>query len=187
MRPIRANSPLAAAAEPALVALAITGDGPAFEELVRRRQGMIRKLMRQLSGDTAMADDLAQEVFLLAWRKLRTLKAPGAFGGWLRRIAVNTFLQHIRRKGLVVQDTDTEKENPGVDREDTTVQMDLMNALARLKPAERLCVTLSYSERMSHGEICSATGIPLGTVKSHITRGVKQLRHYLKDYEEAVP
>ena len=67
--------------------------------------------------------------------------------------------------------------------QDASIKMDLEKALARLKPVERLCIVLSYSERMSHGEICTATGLPLGTVKSHISRGSTRLRHYLKDYE----
>ena len=67
-----------------------------------------------------------------------------------------------------------------------SVQMDLEKALARLRPVERLCVVLAYGEQMSHGEICSATGLPLGTVKSHISRGTARLRQYLADYEVGV-
>jgi len=155
---------LAGASESAAVALAMSGDTDAFEELVRRRQGMIRRLMHQLCGDWAMADDFAQEAFLKAWQKLSTLRAPGAFGGWLRRIAVNTFLQHARRKSLVKADSDETAANDPVAAEDSAVRLDLDRALGMLKPAERLCVVLSYSERMSHGEICSSTGLPLGTV-----------------------
>lgn len=153
---------MAAAAEASLVALAMSGDDKAFEELVRRRQGAIRRLMHQLSGDCAIADDFAQEAFLRAWQKLRTLRAPGAFGGWLRQIAVNVFLQHIRRAGFG-------KENPGevdsyemIGRKDHLIQMDLEKALAQLRPVERLCVVLAHGERMSHGEVCSTTGLPLG-------------------------
>jgi RNA polymerase sigma-70 factor (ECF subfamily) len=161
----------------------MSGDDKAFEELLCRRQGFIRGLMRQLSGDWATADDLAQEAFLQAWRKLRTLRAPGAFGGWLRQIAVNVFLQHIRRTGLVIEDSDEMVSHATVDNGDTSVQMDLERALAYLRPVERLCVVLAYGERMSHGEICSTTGLPLGTVKSHISRGSARLRQYLSDYE----
>jgi len=183
VNPSRANDQLASAAEPSLVALAMSGDDKAFEELVRRRQGAIRRLMHQLSGNWAVADDFAQEAFLRAWQKLRTLRAPGAFGGWLRRIAVNVFLQHIRRAGSAIQDSDEVASCSVVDDGDPSVQIDLENALARLRPVERLCVVLAHGERMSHGEICSATGLPLGTVKSHISRGSARLRQYLKDYE----
>lgn len=172
--------------EPYLVILAQTGDNEAFEELVRRRQGYIRKLSLHLSRNQATADDLAQETFLAAWRKLHTLKSPGAFGGWLRQIAVNLFLQHVRRHSSQkeeLSDWDI-KENPV--QKDPAIQLDLQKALERLRPIERLCVVLSYAERLSHSEICSATGLPLGTVKSHIARGSKQLRKDLKAYKGGV-
>lgn len=174
---------LTEASESAVAALAVSGDADAFEELVRRRQGMIRRLMHQLCGDGAMADDFAQEAFLKAWQKLSSLNSPGAFGGWLRRIAVNIFLQHARRKSLMKEDSDEAASNNPVAAEDSTAKLDLDDALGKLKPAERLCIVLSYSERMSHGEICLSTGLPLGTVKSHISRGSARLRRYLKDYE----
>ena len=183
VNPPPVSDPIVSAAETSLVALAMSGDDKAFEELVRRRQGAIRGLMRQLSGDWAVADDFAQEAFFQAWRKLRTLRAPGAFGGWLRQIAVNVFLQHIRRAGFAIQDSDEVASYSVVDNGSPSVQMDLEKALARLRPVERLCVVLAHGERMSHGEICSATGLPLGTVKSHISRGSVRLRQYLVDYE----
>lgn len=186
VNPSRANGQLASAAEISLVALAMSGDDNAFEELVRRRQGAIRRLIHQLSGDWTIADDFAQEAFIRAWQKLRTLRAPGGFGGWLRQIAVNVFLQHIRRAGLAIQESDEVASYSVVDDGDSSIKMDLEKALARLRPAERLCIVLAYSERMSHGEICSTTGLPLGTVKSHISRGSARLRQYLKDYESDV-
>jgi RNA polymerase sigma factor (sigma-70 family) len=179
----REKDPLASAPEISLVALAMSGDDRAFEELVRRRQGTIRRLMRQLSGDWSLADDLAQEAFLMAWRKLRTLRSTGAFGGWIRRIAVNVFLQYLRRAGSAIQDSGEVSSHPVVDDGDSSIKTDLEKALGRLRPAERLCVVLSYGERMSHGEICTATDLPLGTVKSHISRGSERLRRYLKDYK----
>jgi len=184
--PPRESDHLASAAESSLVALAMSGDDKAFEELVRRRQGTIRRLMRQMSGDWARADDFAQEAFLQAWRKLRTLRAPGAFGTWLRQIAVNVFLQHNRRTVRAQEDFSELASYAMVEKEDPSVHLDLENALALLRPVERLCVVLAYGERMSHGEICTATGLPLGTVKSTIARGSERLRRYLADYEDDV-
>jgi RNA polymerase sigma-70 factor (ECF subfamily) len=63
-----------------------------------------------------------------------------------------------------------------------TEQLDLDSVLATLPPDVRLCITLAYAERMSHREICEATGLPLGTVKSHITRGATRLRKLLGAY-----
>ena len=90
---------LGQAAEATVVALAMTGDSQAFCELVRRRQGPLRNLLRRLSRDAALADDLAQQVFIKAWRALPKLRSVAAYGAWLRRLAVNTWLEHVRASG----------------------------------------------------------------------------------------
>src|SRR5215831_9167567 len=82
--------------ERAVVALALCGDNAAFSELVRRRQSWLRNLLRRLCRNGALADDLAQQVFLQAWRSLRQLRSSEAFGAWLRRLAVNSWLMHVR-------------------------------------------------------------------------------------------
>ena len=63
----------------------------AFAELVRRRQATVRGLLRKLSRDAALADDLAQETFVQAWRTLAQLRNAGAFGGWLKQVAVRVW------------------------------------------------------------------------------------------------
>lgn len=174
---------LAAAAEATLAALAIAGDDSAYGELVRRRHSQIRNLLRRLCRDPALADDLAQQSFLQGWRRLGSLQAPAAFGGWLRKIAVNTWLQHGRTRA-----EQTLSAEPSVSERDSgepTVaeRVDLDRALAQLAPDVRLCVALAYGEQMSHREIAAAAGIPLGTVKSHIARGATRLRALLSAYE----
>ena len=85
----------------ALVLRAQQPDGAgAFEQLVRRHQGLVRAQLRRLLGDDpALADDLAQEVFVLAWRKLDQFRGESRFGTWLYRIAYSCFLQHVRGRG----------------------------------------------------------------------------------------
>jgi len=83
--------------EAMIISLARTGDSGALEELVRRRQSWIRNLMRRFCGDNALADDLAQQVFLQLWLKIRMLKKANAFGAWLKRLAVTVWLQHLRK------------------------------------------------------------------------------------------
>jgi RNA polymerase sigma-70 factor (ECF subfamily) len=160
----------------------MAGDDNAYGELVRRRQNTIRQLFRRLCREPALADDLAQQTFLQAWRSVATLKSPGAFGGWLRRLAINTWLQRVRAERPLMSTTDID-ELPGEAAEHTlTEQLDLDSALATLPPDVRLCITLAYAERMSHREICEATDLALGTVKSHITRGAARLRKLLGAY-----
>ena len=175
---------MARASELSLVALAMSGDDIAFEELVRRRQTGIRSLLRQLSGEQSLADDFAQETFFRAWQKLRNLRSPGAFGGWLRRIAVNVFLQHIRKTDLSIKNSETVLSTKASNSVSRSTRMDLEKALIKLKPMERICIVLSYAERLSHHEICGVTDLPLGTVKSHISRGSARLRQYLKEYKD---
>jgi RNA polymerase sigma-70 factor, ECF subfamily len=172
---------LGVASEVAVVALAMNGDDAAYGELVRRRQDAIRHLLRRLTRDPALADDLAQRAFVLAWKSIRTLKSPGAFGAWLRKLAVNCWLQHARIKrheGALADESLLDGPAPSKVAE----RLDLDAALATLPPHARLCVVLAYSEGMSHAEISESTAIPLGTVKSHIARGAAHLRKLLQAY-----
>lgn len=170
---------LGAAAETALAGLAIAGDDAAYGELVRRRHSQLRDLLRRLCRNPALADDLSQQAFLQAWRRIRTLQAPGAFGPWLRKIAVSLWLQHLRSPGSRREESAVEEPM----HEPTTGQwLDLDRALSQLSPDVRLCIVLAYGERMSHREIAEATDLPLGTVKSHITRGASRLRDLLCAY-----
>jgi RNA polymerase sigma-70 factor (ECF subfamily) len=99
-------STLVGAAESVVVALASNGDGEAFDELVRRKQSSVRSLMRRLSSDRTLAEDLAQNVFVEMWQSLPKLESPAAFSTWLRRIALNVWLQHCRKKHLLVLDNE---------------------------------------------------------------------------------
>jgi RNA polymerase sigma-70 factor, ECF subfamily len=174
---------LAAANEISIVLLAMNGDDAAYGELVRRRQEAIRNLLRRLAHDATLADDLAQQTFLHGWQAIRALKSPGAFRAWLRKLAVNFWLQHARStKQLVALDDDSRSEHP---ISTLSQRLDLDAALARLPPDVRLCIVLAYNEGMSHGEISETTSIPVGTVKSHITRGCARLRELLEAYGDA--
>ena len=185
---------LSQAAEAALVALAIAGEEAAFSELVRRRQSWLRNLFRRLSRDASLADDLAQQSLLQAWRSLRSLKSVTAFGGWLRQLAINVWLAHLRSapprtESLNVsdggRDGDEDAHAPQTVSPAISEGLDLDRALAHLSRDERLCVVLAYHEGMSHAEIGVATGLPLGTVKSHIKRGAERLRVVLAAYQPA--
>lgn len=165
-----------------LVSLARTGDRKAFAELVRRKQSAIRNLMRRCCNDYTLADDLTQQVFLKVWLGIRKLREAVAFNGWLKRVAVSVWLQHIRKKdALGAAGEMTGNELP--QHNTTGMVLDLDRALVKLPDTVRLCVVLSYNEGMSHAEIAKLTGMPLGTVKSHIRNGAHQLQELLSAYD----
>ena len=182
MIPPLSQSALIGADELSVVMCAIAGDDSAYGELVRRRQGAIRQLFRRLCRDPALADDLAQQTFLQAWRAIQTVKSPAAFGGWLKRLAVNVWLQRLRADRPWKNTDDLASLADEGAQHTLAERLDLDGALATLPPAVRLCITLAYAEHMSHREICEATRLPLGTVKSHITRGAARLRQVLGAY-----
>ena len=123
--------------EALVVGLARTGDREAFTELVKRRQSWIRNLMRRCCGDATLADDLAQQVFLQAWRKISHVRQPGGFGAWLKRLAINVWLQHARKHD-VMREADELNETELAHREKTSVAIDLDRALATLTGPVRL-------------------------------------------------
>ena len=172
--------------ESALVSMARNGDRGAFAALVSRHQSWIRNLMRRSCGDPDLAEDLAQQTFISAWQSLPTLRQLNAFHGWLKRMAINVWLQHAR-KADPLRDSERETALDGTAASVATAAsgsaIDLDRALLQLPAQMRTCVVLNYHQGMSHQEIADLTALPLGTVKSNIRRGSEQLRRMLSAYE----
>jgi RNA polymerase sigma factor (sigma-70 family) len=174
---------LAKSPESVLVGLSRTGNRDAFAEIINRRQTWIRNLMRRCCGDATLADDLSQQVFLQAWRSIRQLHDAERLGPWLKRMAINTWLQH-KRKGDPLREANELAETDSIQNQAPAIALDLDHALESLPEDVRLCIVLSYHEQMTHSEIASFTAIPLGTVKSHIRRGTAKLQEQLAAYLE---
>src|SRR6185369_14961023 len=170
------------AADALVIALACAGDDQAFTEIVRRRHARVRRFMYRLCRRPALGDDLAQQVFLKMWRSMPALRAAAAFDGWLKRIMVTTWLEEVRRDKLELA-REVEDADFGSRRDTTGERIDLDAALAQLPAEPRLCVVLAYDEGLTHPEIAALTGMPIGTVKSHISRGAERLRELLAEYE----
>jgi RNA polymerase sigma-70 factor, ECF subfamily len=160
-------------------------DQAAFQQLVERHQGAIRGFLRRLlAGDHGTADDLAQETFLLAYRKIPGWKASGTFSSWLHTIAYRQFLQFRRKHGR--QQVMAEPPDTGIDPRHAVDAGIMLPQLMRLVSAEeRACLTLAYATDMTHPEIVEITGLPLGTVKTHISRGRQKLQQWLKDNDHS--
>jgi RNA polymerase sigma-70 factor (ECF subfamily) len=176
---------LRAAADPLVIALACAGDSQAFAEIVKRRHNRVRKFMYHLCREPQIGDDLAQQVFLTAWRSLRQLRTAAAFDGWLKRIMITTWLEELRRRKIAYAEELTPDNDPRVHFDGAAEGIDLDDALAKLPPPVRLCVVLAHNEGMSHTEIAALAKLPLGTVKSHVARGSARLRQLLADYARA--
>jgi RNA polymerase sigma-70 factor (ECF subfamily) len=176
---------LAKSPESVLVGLSRTGNRDAFAEIVNRRQTWIRNLMRRCCGDATLADDLSQQVFMQGWRSMHQLHDAERLGPWLKRLAINTWLQH-KRRGDPLQGAAEFADADAARSQTPGIAIDLDSALASLPEDVRLSIVLSYHERMTHQEIADFTGIPLGTVKSHIRRGTAKLQAMLAAYFEPV-
>ena len=155
-------------------------DRRAFEALVRRHQSLVRTVLRRLTkGDAGLADDLAQETFVLAWKNLRHFRFEARFSTWLYRIAFNAWQSEARRKREVLLD-DPDEALPDIatrdDVPDAASRIDLERALATLSDGERAAISACYYADLSHEEAAQSLGIPLGTVKTHILRAKAKLR-----------
>ncbi|MBL6750852.1 MAG: sigma-70 family RNA polymerase sigma factor [Nevskia sp.] len=174
----------------ALVARVLAGnDRHAFGELVRRHQGATRALLRRLcKEDHALADDLAQEAFLQAFRKLAQFRADAAFGTWLYRIAYNVFLMHVRarKEELPLDEAVAADESGGAAAtvEGSSVQeLDVRRALSKLSEEERAAIVQCYYLDRSHEEAAYVLGCPVGTLKSYVFRAKKKLAAALPGWE----
>jgi len=166
-----------------LIARAIMSDDrAAFGELVQRHQSAVRRFLRHLaSGDAALADDLAQETFVQAYRGLARFRGDASFSSWLLGIAHNHW-RNARRKNRDTQWVAENEASSGVAPSPThaaDLKLDLALALRELSPDEQVAVHLCYQQGLSHSEIATVLDWPLGTVKTHLARGKDKLRHLL--------
>lgn len=153
----------------------------AFDTLVKKYQSPVRRFfLHQTLGDSELSNDLAQETFLKAYTHLASFKNLSGFSTWLYRIAYNIFYDYIRSKkemsGLETGEIDATYRTEQIA---VGEQMDIYRGLSLLKEAERTCITLFYMEDLPIDKIAVITGIPAGTVKSHLSRGKEKLSTFL--------
>lgn len=148
------------------------GDPAAFAELVRLHQSPLRQFLRRLTADDhALADDLAQETFLKAWRHIAGFRGDGRFLSWLFRIAYQCFADRCRGQARHVDVSIDDAplwltETPDRDIDGAR----LRRLIDRLQPLERSAMHLHYGQDLSHGEIADTLQLPVGSVKSLIRR-----------------
>lgn len=168
--------------EQCLIAAARKGDSRAFAALVDANSQAVRGFLRRFCGHWAEADDIAQEAFVTAWRKLAEFGGRSSFRSWVSgigfRIARDARRSHqrasLRDTEWRAQQDDSEGEAPLEDR------ITLAAAMAELPEDQRAAVALCLGEGFSHSEAADILKLPLGTVKSHVTRGREKLLRALE-------
>ena len=162
------------------------GDTESFQLLVRRYEGPVIRMIRNMTCDGESGEDLAQEVFLTAYAKLATFDpARSAFSTWLFTIARNKSINALKKKRpqarsrLPVRIDATE---PSKDSERNELFAQLDRALESLPGRQRRALVLAEFEGLSYAEIARIEGTRIGTVKSRINRAKQKLAHALRRY-----
>jgi RNA polymerase sigma-70 factor (ECF subfamily) len=176
-----------------LVAAVLRGSQDAFRELVVRFERPVYGLILRMVRDAATAEDLAQEVFIKAYRHLDSYDPARKFASWLFKVAHNTTIDHLRRAvvetvpltargapgddggDLLAALADPSAESPAAAAERHDMARALERAIGGLRPDYREAVILRYVEGLAYQEICDVLQLPLGTLKTNLHRARKEL------------
>lgn len=190
MAAVQTSAPAQALDDGSIVRAVIDGDQEAFRVLVDRELAGVVRTAARILGDVDEAQDVAQETFVIAYRSLASWRADGPFGAWLARIAVRLAVRRASRRrtlpwtqpGRVGDDEEPALaiQAPHADPAHAAVRgeqaRDLRRAVAALDEPYREVVALRFFADRSLDEIATITGRPLGTVKTHLRRGLIRLR-----------
>ena len=180
-----------AASDAELIARAQRGDEEAFAALFEAHKRRVYSLCLRMTGDTAEAEDLAQEAFLQLFRKIATFRGESAFSTWLHRLVVNVVLMHLRKKGLQqvsLDEPDASQDEPvkreyGDDDKRLLHSIDritLSRAIEGLPPGYRAVLVLHDVEGYEHNEIAQILDCSVGNSKSQLHKARLKLRELLR-------
>jgi len=168
--------------EARLVAQALAGSDSAFEQILRRYQRPILAFLVRMTGDPSLAEELAQDTFVKAFRNLAAFDTTRRLSSWLFRIAHNTGIDALRKAKPPVVQMDSREEEAEVAApasadpvERLALGRALKAALAQLRTDQRAAVILRYEDGLSFEEIGQILGIPEATARSHVHRARKEL------------
>jgi RNA polymerase sigma-70 factor (ECF subfamily) len=154
---------------------------PQFESLVDEYQGKVFRLAYSMLGDRAAAEDLAQEVFVRIWKALPGFRGDSSLSTWVFAIARNTCLSRRRREAarhaasLDVAQVRAEAESLHAREDRHPQELDMRDLLAKISGKHRRVLTLFYLEDRSYEQVAELLGLPMGTVKTYLHRGKKEL------------
>jgi len=174
-------------ADSTLVARCVAGEADAFKELYDAHATRLYNLAYRMADKTAEAEDLLQEIFLHAFRKLSTYRGESTLGTWLYRLAVNLCLDHLRsRQGKMeratvgLENERGETVRPAAQRADPVVQrLDLERAIQQLPASYKAAFLLHDVEGFEHHEVGEMLGIAEGTSKSLVHKARLRIRAFL--------
>ncbi len=174
----------AQSAERLEVRAAAAGDAKAFERLYRAHVGKVYGLCWRLcDGDSAKAEQAAQDAFVRAWEKLGSFRGDSAFGTWLHRLTVNVVLGEHRllKRWTTFEDAEQAGAPEPSHHPSSTLgeKIDIERALTRLPKGARAVLLLHDLEGWRHDEIAAATGIAVGTSKAQLHRARKLMKEWL--------
>ena len=170
-----------------------SGDATAFEELYRTHAGRLYNLVFRMAGSTSEAEDLLQEVFLHAHRKLGSFRGESSLGTWLYRLAVNHCLDVLRGRQTKMSRATDSFDDEGADEPVAAMpaiptalsRLDLERSIARLPPGCRAAFILHDVEGFEHQEVAKMLGVSEGTSKSQVHKARTKLRAMLTASEPA--
>jgi RNA polymerase sigma-70 factor, ECF subfamily len=156
------------------------GDAPSFELIVRHHQGMVYGLAYHFSRDRALAEDMAQEVFLHLYRHAASIKSPAHLEFWLRRVTAHRCIDYARRNRMQFASMDNQVEPAVTQPEaDPLLSGKLRQLVATLPARRRMVVLLRFQEELELHEIAEIMEMPINTVKSYLQRSLEFLREKL--------
>jgi RNA polymerase sigma-70 factor (ECF subfamily) len=176
-----------------LIAGCIEGDKQMQEELYNRFAPKMYSVCMRYADNANDAQDLLQEGFIKVYKNLHRFRAEGSFEGWIRRVFINSSIEHLRRKKMHLANvSETEEstiENTDISALDNLAERDIINLIQELSPGYRTVFNLYVIEGYSHREIGDQLGISEGTSKSQLARAKailqKKVTQYLSDTKKS--
>jgi RNA polymerase sigma factor (sigma-70 family) len=189
-----------------LVDKILGGDTGVFKTVIKNTEGLVAQIIFKMINNSRDRKDLAQDVYLKAFKELRSFKFQAKLSTWIGQITYNTCLNYIQKKKLILIDniaSEGDHQEEAIvmlsDRQvdifenethsklsENEISSILTTEIDKLSPLYKTLITLYHNEEMSYTDICQITQLPEGTVKNYLFRARKMLRenllmHHKKD------
>jgi RNA polymerase sigma-70 factor (ECF subfamily) len=157
----------------------VRGDHTAFETLFRQFEADVYRWIVRIVRDRSVADDVLVEAFWRAYRGRARFEASRSFGAWIRRIATNAALDHLRAARRHTAWRTADDTMPAAPQPDQAIKESIALAFRSLPPKLQIVATLALVEEQPYSEIADALDLPVGTIKSRVFRASRLLRKEL--------